>query len=593
MISNKSMYLTIHPMYQTQKRSITFVLICYTLISVPAFPQIFTRVTDPTNPIVTDGSESGGGSWIDVNNDGWLDLLVSNGNLVERDEHLYLNLGGSGFVRVTTGAIVNNGGSSIGSTWADMDEDGSLDCFVTNRNNFGNFLYMGTGDTVFTQVTTGEVVTAIANSNSSSWCDADNDGDVDLYVVNFSQSDLLYLNSGSPSYELSPASPISSSTDFSISGAWADMNNDLLPDLFICNSGTSSDDLYMNDGDLAFTHTTIQDGRATMGASWGDFNNDGYLDLYAASFLQHGNILYQNTGAPDFELAPLIGAVPEVAGNCVGSVWGDVDNDGDLDLYVGDDGGNNHLFINSGPPSYTFTENLTDASVMDGGQTFGCSMADYDNDGHLDLFVANRLDEQNFLYHNNGNSNNWVTIKCIGTASNGSAIGTKVKVKANINGNMITQTQEVLGQTGYNSQNLWLHFGLGDAAIIDTVFLIWPSGIVDTCTNVPVDAQFLAQEGACVTLSMHDEVLRNGLEASLYPNPATDKINLTFTQIKAGRTLIVISDVSGRVVQEQTHATDQIPGTVEVDVVGLPTGHYNCTIRNGGFQKTLPFQRIE
>jgi hypothetical protein len=585
------MFSMTHAMRNTRK--IIFVSICSILINAPAFSQIFTRVTDPTNPIVTDGSESGGGSWIDVNNDGWLDLLVSNGNLLERDEHLYLNLGGSGFVKVTTGAIVNNGGSSIGSTWADMDEDGSLDCFVTNRNNFGNFLYLGIGDTLFTQVIAGEVVTDIANSNSSSWLDIDNDGDLDLYVVNFSQSDLLYLNSGSPSYELSPASPVSSTTDFSISGAWADMNNDLLPDLFICNSGTSSDDLYKNNGDLSFTHTVIEDGRATMGASWGDFNNDGYLDLYAASFLQHGNILYQNTGAPDFHLAPLLGTIPEVMGNCVGSVWGDVDNDGDLDLYVGDDGGNNHLFINSGPPSYTFTENFTDGSVLDGGQTFGCSMADYDNDGQLDLFVANRLDEENFLYHNNGNSNHWVTIKCVDEASNRSAIGTKVKVKANINGNMITQTQEVLGQTGYNSQNLWLHFGLGDAAMIDTLLLIWPSGFVDTCTSVPADAQLLAQEGACVTLSTHEEVTRNGLQASLYPNPATSRFNLTFTQIGSGPISIVITDVTGRVVKRQTHTTDRLSGTVEISVAELPTGHYNCTISIDGHQKSLPFQRIQ
>src|SRR5262249_31978609 len=147
--------------------------------------QTFTRVTDPTNPIITDQFQSGGGCWVDLVGDGYLDLFVANGNLTNQPNALYRNMRPGGFVKVVTGNVVTDGGSSIGGTFGDFDHDGRLDLFVTNRNNFGNFLYRGLGDTVFAKVTGVPPVTDIANSNSSSWVDLDGDGVLDLYVVNF------------------------------------------------------------------------------------------------------------------------------------------------------------------------------------------------------------------------------------------------------------------------------------------------------------------------------------------------------------------------------------------------------------------------
>jgi hypothetical protein len=136
-----------------------------------AHSQSFTRILDPTNPVVTDAYESGGGAWVDVDDDGDLDLFVSHGNLSNQDNALYLNQGSGQFTKVTTGAIVHDGGTSIGSTWADYDADGHLDCFVTNRNNFGNFLYRGIGAGQFVRVTGVPPAADFGNSNSSSWVD--------------------------------------------------------------------------------------------------------------------------------------------------------------------------------------------------------------------------------------------------------------------------------------------------------------------------------------------------------------------------------------------------------------------------------------
>lgn len=511
--------------------------------------QTFTRVTDPLNPVTTDQYESGGGTWVDINNDGWLDLFVSNGNLSNQNNSLYLNTGSGNFIRVTTGSIVTDGGSSIGSTWGDYDNDGYPDCFVTNRNNFGNFLYHGNGDTVFTKITSGNMVTDIANSNSSSWVDVNNDGALDLYTVNFQGADFLYVNAGSPNYTFTTQTPLNSGTEFSIPGAWADYNNDLLPDLFIGNSGTQNDFLYTNTGGLSFTQTTMNDAKATLGASWGDYDNDGDLDLFAANFLSQASILYQNSGAPSYVLTAVAGSAVSITGNSVGSAWGDVDNDGDLDLYVCDDGGNNHLFLNDGFPNYTFTAVTTGSIVTDGGNSFGCVFGDYDNDGQLDLFVANRLNQQNFLYHNNGNANHWITLKCEGTTSNKSGIGTKIFIKATINGNPVWQMQEAEGQTGYNSQNLRLHFGLGNATIVDTLIVKWPSGNVDSCFNILPDLFYLATENSCVTSGIQNP--DHPLPVTLFqnfPNPFHHRTTIKYELRNSTSVVIQIFGFTGNLI---------------------------------------------
>jgi enediyne biosynthesis protein E4 len=522
-------------------------------IALTTRAQTFTRVADASNPITTDEAEHGGGSWVDINNDGLLDLFVSNGNLTSQNNALYLNLGGGKFKKITTGAIVTDGGSSIGSTWADYDNDGNLDCFVTNRNNFGNFLYHGNGDTTFTKITTGSIVTDISNSNTSSWIDLNNDGLLDLYTVNFMDNDFMYINNGSPDFTFTSqtANPMVSGAEQSIIGAWADYNNDMRPDLFIGNAGTQNDYLFTNTGNLSFTKTTLPDHVSDIGASWGDYNNDGNLDLFVANYLGDACILYKNSGSPSYSLTPVTGSAVAVMGNSVGSAWADVDNDGDLDLFVCDDGGNNHLFLNSGYPNYTFTPVTTGAIVTDGGNSFGCAFGDYDNDGQLDLYVANRLNEESFLYHNDGNSNHWITIKCTGNISNRSGIGAKVYVKAIINGNPIWQMREVDSQSGYNGENLWQHFGLGDATVIDTLIIKWPSGTNDSCYDVTPDRFYTATEGGCLSTAIKTPEINPVLATHFmnYPNPFHDNTTISYELTKEQNVTLQIYDVTGHLVK--------------------------------------------
>jgi hypothetical protein len=518
-------------------------------------PQ-FTKITDPSNPAVTDSMESTGVCWVDFNNDGFLDLFVSNGNIVSQNNSLYLNNQNGGFIKITTGAIVNDGGTSIGGTWGDYNNDGNLDLFVTNRNSFGNFLYTGNGDTTFTKITTGSIVTDMPNSNSSGWTDINRDGLVDLFMINFTQNDLLYLNNGLPNFtftKIDTASFLLDGGNFSIDGQWADFNNDRYPDYFVGNAGTQNDLVYKNNGNLTFTKTILNDARATLGASWGDFNNDGYLDLFTSGYLNQKSRLYINGGPPTYDMLPIdTGIVSNDPANSVGSCWGDFDNDGDLDLFVANDGVlSGFLYLNSGFPNYAFTKVTTGTIVNNTANSFGCACGDYDNDGQLDIYVTNRLNQKNFLFHNDGNSNKWVTINCIGIASNKAAIGTKVRVKAVINGNAIWQMQEITPQSGYNSQNLWLHFGLGNAAVIDSIKVEWINGLTHHFTNVQTDNHItISESGNIIGITqLNNETPENFKLYQNYPNPFNPSTKIKFNVPFHSVVKIDIFDVNGRLIE--------------------------------------------
>lgn len=568
-----------------------FVFILFALPEISS-AQIFTKITDASNPVVTDQFESGGGTWFDVNNDGYLDLFVANGNITSVNNSLYMNTKNGNFKKVFTSSVVTDGGSSIGGTVGDYNADGKLDLFVTNRQNFGNFLYKGTGDSVFTKITSGNPVTDIANSNSSSWIDIDNDGDLDLFTVNFQGNNFLYYNSGTPDFTFSRVDTgaiVLDGSNFSIPGLWGDYNNDRKPDMYIGNAGAQNDALYTNQGNGYFTTTTFPDGRSTLGGSWGDYDNDGDLDLFIANFLNQNNILYNNGGAPNYSFTRIdTGIVSNDGGQSVGSSWGDFDNDGDLDLFVANDGQNNALYLNSGYPNYAFTKVTTDVSVNDGGNSFGCVAADYDNNGSLDIFVANRLSQKNFLYSNNGNSNAWSTIKLTGTVTNRSAIGTKLRMKSTINGVSFWQMQEVMAQTGYNSQNLWLHFGLGNAGVIDSIKIEWQSGMTEYFTGQPVNKMITFIEGSGPT-RVNDKNLNVPDDFRLfqnYPNPFNPGTIIRYQIPERSFVNLKLYDALGREIAELVN-TFRESGDYNIELnsneYALSSGMYYYKLTAGSF----------
>ncbi len=513
--------------------------------AAPVAAATFTKVT--SGVVVQDASESTGGAWEDFDADGDPDLFVSCGNLAAANNRLYRNDFGL-FFALVPGPVAADGTPSIGGAWGDMDGDGDPDLHVSNRQGVDNLLYRNDGAGAFAPVTTGGPVTSGGNSNSASWVDIDLDGDLDLFVIEFNETNHHWRNDGGV-FTAVTTGPHVTETSFSISGVWSDYDRDGDSDLYVANGGNQHNALYRNDGGTFVNVTAaaqLQHGGNTIGASWGDWDNDGWSDLLAANTLGQNEVLYRNLGDGTFERI-LTGPVVTAGGNSVGSAFGDVDNDGDLDLFVGNDGTDNALFRNDGGGA--FTRITTGAIVTDGGQTFGVSLADWNSDGWLDAFAANRLDEDDFLYTNDGGANRWLEVALTGTVSNRTGIGTRVEAYATIGGVPVRQMRERQSQSGYNSAaDPRLHFGLGDAATVDSLVVAWPSGLVETLRDVAVDQVLALVEGA--TLTGAPEAASAPLGAlRVAPNPARGDAAIRWSAPGGDTVAVRIFDLRGRLVR--------------------------------------------
>jgi len=473
-------------------RNILLLFACI-LFAGEVYSQVtFTKVS--SGAIVNDASYTEGVYWFDYNNDGLLDMFTA--NITNQNNILFRNDGSGNFTKITAGALVNDGGFSYGASIGDYNNDGFPDIFVVNGGSSAsqnNFFYTNNGDGTFTKVTTGTFVNEIGNSWGSSSVDYDKDGKLDIYTANYNRNNFLYKGNGDGSFTKVTAGAIVNDGGNSLNCAWGDYDNDGFPDVFVANANFTTGEnnfLYKNNGDGTFTKITtgniVNDGGNSTGASWGDYDNDGDLDLFVTNYFTENNLLYRNESSGTFTKITA-GEIVNDGGASVGSAWGDYDNDGDLDLFVSNDNDQNEFLYNNNGNG-TFTKVTTGDIVNSGGRSNGSTWGDYDLDGDIDLYVANGnqpVQQNNFLFRNNGTPNNWINIYCKGVISNRSAIGTRVIASALINGVRVKQTREISGQTGYNAQNsLNVELGLGNAAVIDTIIIKWPSGVTDVYLNV-------------------------------------------------------------------------------------------------------------
>jgi hypothetical protein len=534
--------------------------------------QDFTKITE--GPMVNDDRYSEGSSWGDFNNDEYPDLFVPHA-YDNRSNLLFINNGDGSFTQVTEGPVVNDISTSSGCSFGDFDNDGHLDLFVQNWNGIDSHLYMNNGDGTFSRVTSGDIVNDGGWSFNSSVADYDNDGNLDVFVDNgafttFGENNFLYRGNGDGTFIKITSGDIVNDDEHSLSSSWCDYDNDGDPDLFVANSdpfnGIAIDNfLYLNNGDGTFTKLTegvvVYDSSISIGGSWGDYDNDGDFDLFVANWYGEDNHLYRNNGDGSFERITSSGIVND-GGSSVSGAWADYDNDGDLDIFVTNDWNeNNFLYDNNGDGS--FTRVTTGEIVNDGGRSNGAAWADYNRDGFLDLYVPNGQipDQSNFLYRNNGVSGyNWISIRCVGTVSNASAIGTRVRAKAGISGHFISQLREVSGHQGFNAQESFnVEFGLRESSIIDSLVFDWPSGTRDVYTDVEVNTFYRATEGQgldVIVTSIDADEGRGSLPRSFilsqnYPNPFNPSTTITFSVTEGGvvATVLRIYDVRGRLIR--------------------------------------------
>lgn len=519
-------------------------------------PSTFTAVLN--SPVSTTPGDSRSVNWIDIDGDHDLDLFISNGPQIGANNFLYRNNGQGQFTAVSGDPIVSDGKPSDGATWADYDNDGDNDCFVVNWFGVNNLMYRNNGDGSFTQITTGGPVTDGGYSETASWGDYDSDGWLDLYVTNSDgvPKNFLYHNNGDGTFTKITAGPQVNDAYISRCVNWTDYDNDGDADLFVSNENNQAENLYRNNADGSFTKITagalLNDGGKTMSASWGDYDNDGWLDVFLAND-QANDALFHNDGSGNFTkitTGPVVGS----GGNTFGSQWADVDNDGDLDLFATNSfwGGpwHNFLYRNNGDGS--FSRDTTEIVTRDEGWSYGCAFGDFDRDGDLDLAVANcqNASQPDYLYENHAaeSLNNWLVVECVGTLSNRSAIGARVRVKSMSGGQMTEQLREISAQSGYCGQNqLAPHFGLGPDAVIESITVEWPSGLEEVFGNIlPNQYITLVEGGGTGTGAEPTAGLRIWPPA---PNPFHDSVTCRFTLAEARRIDIQVIDIQGKTIK--------------------------------------------
>ena len=492
-----------------------------------------------------------GCGFLDFDNDGLLDIIFINGKEWKDDQQsnhtpvLYRNLGNGKFIDVTRSARINTPMYGMGVTIADYDNDNDADLYFTNLG--ANFLFCNNGDGTFTDVTSDSDTAGDDWSTSALFFDYDRNGWLDLFVCNYvewsiesdlsctvdqqhrsyctpsvytGQSCRLYQGKNGVFEDVTVASGILNPDGKSLGVTMLDYDNDSWIDLAVAND-TEANFLYHNNGDGTFTDEAVlmgvafdENGKAqgSMGIDTADIHNDGNRVMAIGNFSNEMTAFYHASPGGYFSDQTIQAKVGNASLFTLtfGLFFFDYDQDGYQDLFCV----NGHIEPNvqryqknlrySQCPSLfwnqqngDFYEVGVEAGLKDFGVGRGAAYGDYDGDGDLDVLVSNNGvvadNGQAWLLRNdNEENNNYLRLKTKGTQSNRDGIGAKITISVD------GQRQSRLVKTGssYCSQSEMVStFGLGQSEEIEQLTVVWPSGLIDTYTNILANSQLTLQEG--------------------------------------------------------------------------------------------------
>jgi enediyne biosynthesis protein E4 len=519
----------------------------------------FKQESSRTNEKYLPESMGGGVAMFDYDNDGWLDLFFVNGAklldpmppgaLPDKSDprywnRLYKNNRDGTFTDVTEKAGLQGRLYGMGVGTGDYDNDGNMDLLVTNVG--GNVLYHNNGDGTFTDVT------AKSGVGGSGWCtgacfvDYDRDGHLDLIVSRYVEWDfssdiycgehkpgyraychpdqfnaithLVFHNNGDGTFtDVSKKCGVGNSPGKGLGVAIDDFDGDGWPDIFVANDSVA-EQLFRNNRDGTFTDLALLSGLAYdqnghafagMGADFGDYKNNGWPSVFVNALANQKYKLFRNNKGTFDDVTDSIGlGASTISHSGWGAKWIDYDNDGWLDLFIAQ----GHVMDNVQltEPSLRYLEpplllkneqgRLLNVSPQ-GGPIFaaplaarGAAFGDLDNDGLIDIAI-NCNDGHAIILHNRcGNGNHWLTLNLTGTSSNRDAIGSKIRL---VTDSGLLQTRFVSTAGSYiSASDKRAHFGLGDAKKIRLIEITWPSGIVQRFESVAVDQILTVKEPA-------------------------------------------------------------------------------------------------
>jgi len=505
---------------------------------------------------VLETAGGGGIALFDCDNDGKLDLAVVNDSTIEQYRKggdlmitLYHQDGNSSaihFTDVTKASGLTTRGWGMAIAVGDYDNDGLPDLYVTGYGH--NVLYHNLGNCKFEDVTAKAGVEGGGFSTGAAWADYDRDGNLDLFVARYvktdinhlpdparsfrgyrgvpfelpdtmeGETDLLFRNRGDGTFEeVSEKAGVNNPGKLHGMGVvWGDYDGDGWPDLYVTNDFGRTF-LYHNRHNGTFEEVGSPSGTGlgpdgqgygNMAGDFGDFDRDGKLDLFVTRADNQPASLYWNQGDYFLDIARKAGiASLTMAPVKWGTGFGDFDNDGWLDILVAN--GNFSSLLDTLPKEVRFAEriqlfrnrgNLTfeevaDEAGLNTGRLYsrrGTAFGDINNDGKLDVVVFNANAPPSVFLNETTNSNHRVLFRLIGTKSNRLAIGARVRVTTS----KMTQIDEVRGGGSYNSTNdTRLHFGLGSEATINKLEVLWPSGLRQEFSEIQADAIYEIKEG--------------------------------------------------------------------------------------------------
>lgn len=496
----------------------------------------WAAIMDTNNPIVTLQSVGfyKGAAWVDYDNDGDIDLFAA-------PDHLFQNEGGGVFTEVQTTIGSVAGQNVSGTSWADMDNDGDIDCIQAQWPStfYWNNLHYNTGDGTFANVTAGlDGLTDYAGWGCAIG-DLDHDGYLDLCFTH--AAGFLAPTVTRPCRLLqrtSAAAEVTSITGHAFTDTfgpytvpyWSDYDLDGDMDLFIASGPGGQPGL-----DFCYRNMLMETGQDTLermtteaftsetqdGQCYNfiDCDNDRDLDLCLTNYGGAPTRMYRNEGGTYISMStPFTVNAQNLAND-----WGDFDNDGDLDVVITRDAGTTKYYRNDGGCTFT----LLSGALPTANGASGVTNGDYDNDGDLDLYIHGNT-AAHTLFRNDtvASGRHSVNITLHGSPSNSSAIGAIVQCRSTINGQAVWQMREVNAQNSFQSQNdLRVHFGIGDATLIDTMVVRWPSGHVDSFTDLPADHFYAWDEGSTPTTGI-TEIRPKAITPTVYPNPTHNELNV-------------------------------------------------------------------